>query len=80
MVSAGSEYSLTAEEVRDYLGKAGFGGQAVYEVLAPKDAVRFPFIVGAYLLAGHSRDEQAWWDYLDEVEAAVEAAPTSSSP
>ncbi|HEX6445731.1 MAG TPA: hypothetical protein VF053_11625 [Streptosporangiales bacterium] len=75
VVSADSEYSLTAQEVRDYLVKGVFGGQVLHEVLDPKDAVRFPFIVGAYLLAGYSHDDQAWWDYLDEVEAAIEAAP-----
>lgn len=75
LAEADEHYSLTADEVHAYLTKGVFGGQAVHELLAPEDAVRLPFIIGVYLVSDYHDDDQAWWDYLDTIEAAIEAAP-----
>src|SRR5690606_2351771 len=62
-----TRYELSATEVRDYLAKCVFGGQALHEVFQPEDAVRLPFVIGANLLGTYAKDEQNWWDYLDEI-------------
>lgn len=75
LAEADEHYALSADEVQTYLVKGVFGGQAIHELLPSEDAVRLPFIIGVYLVSGYHDDNQAWWDYLDEVEAAIEAAP-----
>ncbi|MFK3981839.1 hypothetical protein ACI2K4_15870 [Micromonospora sp. NPDC050397] len=48
------------------------------EQLAPavpgENVIILAFVVAANLLSSCRRDDEEWWDYLDRVEAAIEAA------
>jgi hypothetical protein len=66
--------SLTSDEVRRFL-TAVLSGQKLDSVV-PATAVILTFVVPASLLASKPLDDGDWWfNYLDRVEAAIEAAP-----
>lgn len=77
LASIQEEYTLTADEVHDYLAKAVFGGRALTDALAEGAEVTLPFVVAGNLLGANARVEegQQWWDYLEAIERALEAAP-----
>jgi hypothetical protein len=49
-------------------------GQPVNQVLPIERAVLYVYVLAGDLLATLHRSDEQWWDYLDRVEAAVEAA------
>jgi hypothetical protein len=75
--SVEKRYELSKDEVHAFLSKVVFGGQALDDVFSTGDAVTVPFIVAGNLLGSYrnAEQDQGWWEFLDEVEAAIEAAP-----
>ncbi|MQA82819.1 MAG: hypothetical protein GEV10_30930 [Streptosporangiales bacterium] len=71
------KHALDAEEVFTYLSRCIFGSSGLAEVFETHDAVRLPFRIAGTVLDSYAKAErgQTWTDYLDEVEAAIEAAP-----
>lgn len=71
------EHALDAEEVFTYLSRCIFGSSALAEVFETYDAVRLPFRTAGALLDSYANDAlgQDWASYLDQVRAAIEAAP-----
>lgn len=67
--------TLSENETYAFLASCCFGGQPVDSVFAPDDAIRLPFVIAGGLLAAYRNDGQEWWKYLDDIEAAIEAAP-----
>lgn len=69
--------TITAEEAHAYLGKVVFGDQSLTDVFSEQDAARLPFIITGLLVAANTNTEagQKWPEYLDAVEAALEATP-----
>ncbi|WFE52720.1 hypothetical protein [Micromonospora sp. WMMD1155] len=66
--------SVTAGEVEAFLS-AVLTGRPLSGVLPAGSAVVLAFVVAASLLSLRPKDEGEWWfDYLDKVEAAIEAA------
>lgn len=76
------DYTLEPDEVYDYLAKCVYGGRPLTEVLPEGAAVTLPFVVAGNLLASHAQVEngQQWWDYLDAIEASIEATTGPTSP
>lgn len=70
------EYSLDADEVYRYLSQCIFGSATLSGVFPAHDAVRLPFMIAGNLLASYTKHEQgqAWTDYLDQIEAALQAS------
>lgn len=79
-VDIDDDYSLTEDEVGGYLGRVVFGGEQLSAVFSADDAARLPFAITANLLGSAAKveDGQQWTDLLDQVEAALEAAPDPS--
>lgn len=71
---------LGTDEVSTFLKRVVFGGERLDIVLSVDDAVRVPYAVAATLVGSGANveDDQQWPDYLDEIEAAIEAAPDPS--
>jgi hypothetical protein len=64
---------LAAEDILPYL-RIITGDTAQH--LDPATTVLMMFVVTASLLAGYPKPEGQWWfDYLDRIEAVIEAAP-----
>lgn len=74
------QHGLTDAGAHDYLARVVFGGERLDLVFSVEDATRVPYVVCSLLLASSAKTEdgQEWPDYLDQVEATVEAAPESS--
>lgn len=70
--------TLADDDVAAFLTKCGFGGQPIDAGFSPDDAIRLPFAITGNMLAAYRHDDQDWWKYLDQVEAAIEAAPERS--
>jgi hypothetical protein len=68
---------LSADEVATFL-TALLNRQQIDQVLPPEDAVVLAFVVAGSLLASRSKAEEGkrWFNYLDQVEAVIEAAPS----
>lgn len=78
--SVEKRYELKSDEAFMYLSRVVFGGQPLDEVFSPGEAATLPFLITGNLLASYRdvREGQKWWEYLDEIEAAIEAAPDPS--
>lgn len=76
-----TRYRLAEAEVHDYLARCVFGGEQLFDVFNAADAVRMPFIITGHLLGSYTHVDQGqhWPAYLDQIEAALEAAPEPSS-
>jgi hypothetical protein len=68
---------LTADEIELFIG-AYFAGTSVDTVMPIERAVLVSFVLAANLLASYRRDGEWWFDHLDRVEAALEAASSPS--
>ncbi|OZV81156.1 hypothetical protein CA850_13565 [Micromonospora echinospora] len=66
--------SVTIAEVADYID-AVLGGSRTLDTLPPERLVPLSFVVAANLLSSKPKAPGEWWfNYLDKVEAAIEAA------
>jgi hypothetical protein len=66
--------SLTGEEVKTYLNGV-LAGTPLVDTLPPKSIVLLAFVVAANLLSSKPKDKGEWWfNYLDRIELAIEAA------
>ncbi|MEU8261373.1 hypothetical protein AB0C02_12225 [Micromonospora sp. NPDC048999] len=74
IADAESWLPLSRPEVEQYL-QAVLTGSPLIEHLEPEAAVVLAFAVAGSLLASRSQPSGEWWfNYLDKVEAAIEAA------
>ncbi|MEV4121036.1 hypothetical protein [Micromonospora sp. NPDC049645] len=65
---------VSADEVATFMN-AVLAGRSLTERLTPDDVVVLAFVVAGSLLAARPLPEGQWWfNYLDKVEAAIEAA------
>lgn len=58
--------------------RAAAAGDTSFTGLKPEDFVGFTFVCGGHLLATYRGEGQQWWEYLDEIWAAVESLPEPS--
>jgi len=62
----------TEEQVTTFLRHI-MNGKPFAGVVPVEDVVILTFVVAAHLLSSCRRDDEEWWDYLDRVEAVLEA-------
>jgi hypothetical protein len=65
----------TVDEVESFLTKL-LNGERFAGTVPPENVFILSFVVAANLLSSYRRDDEKWWDYLDRVEAAIEARPS----
>ncbi|MCG5458905.1 hypothetical protein PSH03_004668 [Micromonospora sp. PSH03] len=63
----------TRREVADFLMRL-MRGEPFATAVPTENAIILAFVVAANLLSSCRRDDEKWWDYLDRMEAAMEAA------
>ncbi|QOC91132.1 hypothetical protein [Micromonospora craniellae] len=74
VTDAESWLPVSVDEVEGYL-RAVLVGRPLAEVLSPTTAVVLAFAVTGSLLSSRCQPDGEWWfNYLDKVEAAIEAA------
>ncbi|MET8309741.1 hypothetical protein [Micromonospora sp. NPDC005173] len=74
IASESSWIELGPREDLASLLSAAAGGDVTATSTARADVVGNTFVVGGFLLTSFRLDDQRWWDYLDEIWAAMEAA------
>jgi len=69
-------FGLKAEDSYAYMKRVALGGEMVNAVLSPiEDAGTLSFVITGFLLvAFRATAEEHWWQYLDRIEEAWEAA------
>lgn len=68
----------TVDTVATFLRAAG-AGDTTFRGITQDDLPGTAFVCGGYLLARYRREDQRWWEYLNEIWAAAEAAPEPTS-
>ncbi|WP_328848655.1 hypothetical protein [Micromonospora zamorensis] len=63
----------TRREVADFLMKL-MRGEPFASAVPAENVIVLAFVVAANLLSSCRRDDEKWWDYLDRIEATMEAA------
>ncbi|MFG1837666.1 hypothetical protein ACLQ29_14925 [Micromonospora sp. DT228] len=63
----------THREVADFLMRL-MRGEPFTVAVPSENVIILAFVVAANLLSSCRRDDEKWWDYLDRVEATMEAA------
>ena len=73
-----TEFELSKTSVFDFLSRVVFGADMLDQVFPDlATAATLPVLVAARILASfrpHHERDQSWWDYLDIIEEALEAA------
>lgn len=73
-----AELDISEQEIHEYLSRVALGPEKLDDVFPGKDLVTIPLYATANLLLGfHPRDKH-WWEYLDQIWQATEAADRTS--
>jgi hypothetical protein len=68
-------FGLKAEDSYAYIKRVALGGELLTTVLSPpEDAGTLSFVITGHLLVAFSTNDPHWWDYLNRIEEAWEAA------
>jgi len=68
-------FGLKAEDSYAYVKRVALRGEQLDTVLSPiEDAATLSFVITGHLLVAFSRAEEDWWEYLNRIEEATEAA------
>jgi hypothetical protein len=65
---------LDADELYEYLSRVVFGSKRLEDVIAAEPRTRLPVMVVQRALAVYCPKALGFWEYLDQVESAIEAA------
>jgi len=65
---------ISKQRLYEYLSRVAFGAEKVEEVFSTEDIVIIPIYATASLLVTFCPSEKHWWEYLDQIWDAVEAA------
>ncbi|HXL94789.1 MAG TPA: hypothetical protein VN969_38165 [Streptosporangiaceae bacterium] len=69
------KFTLAASDVYDYLARSVLGRERTDQVFtSSEDVVNLPILITASMLLTFRPSEQHWWQYLDQIEAAIEVA------
>jgi hypothetical protein len=73
--STAERLQLDAEEIYTYLSRTVLGPEHLEDVIPDELAfTRLPVVVAGEALAVYSPGEMGMWDYLDQIESAIETA------
>ena len=68
-------FGLRAEDSYAYVKRVALRGEPLNAVLSPiEDAATLSFVITGYLLVAFRSADQHWWEYLNKIEEAMEAA------
>lgn len=68
-------FGLKAEDSYAYVKRVALRGEPVDTVLSPPwDAGTLSFVITGHLIVAFGTVDQHWWEYLNKIEAAYEAA------
>jgi hypothetical protein len=68
-------FGLKAEDSYAYVKRVALRGEPLNAVLSPiEDAATLSFAITGHLLVSFSTDDRHWWEYLNRIEEATEAA------
>ena len=68
-------FGLRAEDSYAYVKRVALRGEPLDTVLSPvEDAATLSFVITGHLLVAFSTEDQHWWEYLNRIEEAMEAA------
>lgn len=65
---------ITESEIYEYLSRCVLGSEALDEVFPPDKAVTLPLFATANLVLSFMPEGKEWWEYLDQIWDAAEAA------
>lgn len=68
---------ISKQRVYEYLSRVTFGSEKVEDVFASEGIVTIPVYATANLLVAFCPSEKHWWEYLDQIWDAVEAADST---
>jgi hypothetical protein len=69
------DFELAESDVYEYLARAALGFEPLIEVIPDKEKVAgLPILITATLLVTYRQHDTDWWDYLNEIERALEIA------
>jgi hypothetical protein len=75
MAGVEMEFDLRESDIYDYLARAALGFEPLIQVFPdPQTAASVPIFATATLLVSYRTHGKDWWDYLETIEEAVEAA------
>ncbi|MGH3246807.1 MAG: hypothetical protein ACRDOI_11430 [Trebonia sp.] len=70
-------FGLKAEDSYAYVKRVALRGEPLNTVLSPlADAATLSFVITGHLLVAFRPADQHWWEYLNKIETAYEAAQT----
>jgi len=68
-------FGLKAADSYAYVKRVALRGEPLNEVLSPiEDAATLSFVITGHLLVAFGPADQHWWEYLNKIEEAYEAA------
>lgn len=68
-------FGLKAEDSYAYVKRVALRGEPLNTVLSPiEDAATLSFVITGHLLVAFRKAEEHWWEYLNRIEEAMEAA------
>jgi hypothetical protein len=74
---ATTKFELGDSDICDYLSRAALGNERIDDVFSSLPAAgALPLLITARLLVSFRPQGTDWWEYLDQIEAAFEAAET----
>jgi hypothetical protein len=75
MTETDLDFELAESDVYDYLARAALGFEPLTEVIPEKEKVAgLPILITATLLVTYRQHDTHWYDYLNEIEEALEIA------
>ena len=69
---------ISEQEIHEYLSRVALGSQRLDEVFSDEGIGTIPLFATANLLSKFSPEEKEWWEYLDQIWDAAEAAERTS--
>jgi hypothetical protein len=70
--------NLTEQEIYEYLSRSALGNEKLDDVFSVEGLMSIPLFATANLLMTFCPREKEWWEYLDQIWDAVEAAERTS--
>ena len=73
-----TELDITEQEIYEYLSRVALGAEKLDDVFSDEGLATIPLFATANLLLTFSPGEKHWWEYLDQIWDAAEAAERTS--
>jgi len=73
-----TELDISEQEIYEYLSRVALGSEKVDDVFSDEGLVTVPLYTTANLLLGFRPRGKHWWEYLDQIWDAAEAAERTS--